>query len=207
VITVVSNDSADSQLRSRRIPYCQRVLIAPREGGERSYGECFDLSLGGMFITTMLPYNVGEIVDLEIPLDSLRFTAAVKVIWVRGTHDSEDQPAGMAVEFIGLNLHQKPTDDMFHHETSVRLPVVSAVERRAPRFTDFHLTAASLLAIDTCAPMPGTVDDDFDGLARPMDGDHSGAAEWDIGPHEYSPGIFTDGFETGDLSSWSATVP
>lgn len=104
---MVSNDSPDSQLRSRRIPYRQRVLIAPRDGSERHHGESFDLSLGGLFITTMLPLNVGEVVDIEIPLDSLRFTAAVKVVWVRGTQESEDDPVGMAVEFIKLNPNQK----------------------------------------------------------------------------------------------------
>ena len=107
VITVVSNDSPDSQLRSRRIPYRQRVLIAPKDGSERHYGESFDLSLGGMFITTILPLEVGEIADIEIPLDSLRFTAGVKVVWVRGKQESEDDPVGMAVEFVGLNPNQK----------------------------------------------------------------------------------------------------
>jgi parallel beta-helix repeat protein len=74
-------------------------------------------------------------------------------------------------------------------------------------FTDFHLTITSELAIDTGAPMPITVDGDFDGLGRPIDGDLSGVAEWDIGPYEYSPGIFADGFESGDLSFWTATKP
>ncbi len=74
-------------------------------------------------------------------------------------------------------------------------------------FTDFHLTITSELAIDTGAPMPITVDGDFDGLARPIDGDLIGSAEWDIGPYEYSPGIFADGFESGDLSFWTATQP
>ncbi len=74
-------------------------------------------------------------------------------------------------------------------------------------FTDCHLTMASHLAIDTGAPMPITVDGDFDGLARPVDGDFSGSAEWDIGPYEYSPEIFADGFESGDVSYWTATQP
>lgn len=73
----------------------------------------------------------------------------------------------------------------------------------ADPFDSFRLTAASVLAIDSGAAMPGTVDDDFDRLARPIDGDGGGTAEWDIGPHEYSPGVFADGFETGNTSAWS----
>lgn len=73
-------------------------------------------------------------------------------------------------------------------------------------FTDFRLTAASALAIDAGAAQPGIVDDDFDGLLRPVDGDQSISAEWDIGPYEYTPEIFADGFESGDTTSWSVTT-
>jgi parallel beta-helix repeat protein len=76
----------------------------------------------------------------------------------------------------------------------------------ASPFTDFRLTAASVLAIDTGAAQTGIVDDDFDGLVRPIDGDQSGSAEWDIGPYEYSSGIFADGFESGNTSEWTTVV-
>jgi len=77
----------------------------------------------------------------------------------------------------------------------------------ASPFTDFHLTAASTLAIDRGASMTGIVDDDFDRLSRPLDGDGSSTSEWDIGPYEYSRGIFADGFESGASAAWSVTVP
>ena len=75
---MVSNDSPDSQLRSRRIPYRKRVLIAPKDGSERHYGESFDLSLGGMFITTILPLDVGEVADIEMPLQTSFFLRTVQ---------------------------------------------------------------------------------------------------------------------------------
>ncbi len=74
-------------------------------------------------------------------------------------------------------------------------------------FTDFHLTAASVLAIDSGAHLTGVVDDDFQGLPRPTDGDHSSTSEWDIGPYEYRYLLFADGFESGDVTEWSAAVP
>ena len=77
----------------------------------------------------------------------------------------------------------------------------------ASPFADFRLTTASTLAIDTGAALPGTVDDDFDTLVRPIDGDGNGSAEWDIGPYEFAPAIFTDGFESGDTSAWMSAVP
>ena len=104
---MVSHPGGNSQLRSRRIPFRRRVLVAPRRGGERRFEESFDLSLGGMFIVSMLPLNVGEVVDLDIPLDALRFQAAAKVVWIRAADGGDEEPVGMAVEFLGLNPNQK----------------------------------------------------------------------------------------------------
>lgn len=104
---MVNNLSQDSQLRNRRIPFRRRVLIAPKKSGERSWEDSFDLSLGGIFITTMLPLNVGQIVDLDMPLDAIRFQAAAEVVWVRGSDEGEDKPVGMALKFINLNPNQK----------------------------------------------------------------------------------------------------
>ena len=94
-------------LRSRRIPFRQLVRVSPKSGGERRAEESFDLSLGGLFLTSMVPLDVGEVVDLEMPLDSLRFTTRAMVSWVRAVASSDDRPVGMAVKFIGLNQHQK----------------------------------------------------------------------------------------------------
>ncbi len=74
-------------------------------------------------------------------------------------------------------------------------------------FADLRLTPASVLAIDTGTGLAGVVDDDFDGLHRPVDGDSNTSLEWDIGPYEYRVSLFADGFEVGDASAWSATVP
>ena len=65
----------------------------------------------------------------------------------------------------------------------------------------------SALAIDKGADLTGMVDDDFQGLPRPIDGDHSSTSEWDIGPFEYRYLLFAGGFESGDVAEWSAVVP
>lgn len=38
---------------------------------------------------------------------------------------------------------------------------------------------------------------DVDHIQRPQ------GAAWDMGAHEFSPAIFEDGFENGDLGAWS----
>ena len=57
--------------------------------------------------------------------------------------------------------------------------------------SDFHLTSASVNAIDMGADLSGFVDSDRDGAARPVDGDSAGGAAWDIGPYEYNAGAGT----------------
>ena len=103
----MTDGDTDPKLRSRRIPFRQRVLISPRDGSERRYERAVDLSFGGMFIATILPMRVGEVLDLEMHLEQLCFTAAARVVWVRATEVSDDEPVGMAVSFLDLNSHQK----------------------------------------------------------------------------------------------------
>ena len=98
---------SDAQLRSRRIPFSRRVLISPKDGSERRYEDSFDLSMGGMFVSTYLPLEVGQEFDIEMPVDQIRFRASVRVVWIRSTAGDDDEPAGMAVAFLNLSTPQK----------------------------------------------------------------------------------------------------
>ena len=54
----------------------------------------------------------------------------------------------------------------------------------------------------------GCLATDQRGVVRPIDGDDDGTATCDIGAFEFQPMvIFADGFESGDTSGWSVTVP
>ena len=74
--------------------------------------------------------------------------------------------------------------------------------------TDTHALLTGSPAIDT-AETPLCPDLDQRGLGRPFDGDHDGTADCDIGAFELRLPltIFEDGFESGDTSGWSQTVP
>ena len=53
----------------------------------------------------------------------------------------------------------------------------------------------------------GCVATDQRGVERPIDGDNDATAVCDIGAFEFQfVSIFTDGFESGDLSAWSSAV-
>ena len=66
---------------------------------------------------------------------------------------------------------------------------------------NLHLLPDAVPAIDQLDILPGC-SDDFDGAQRPAD---SGAV--DVGADELEGPLLADGFESGDTSAWSATIP
>jgi len=95
------------QQRIRRIPYRVRVVMHPEDGNERVEGEIRDISMGGMFIKTILPLKPGTVFDVEIPMQPLNFRGSVKVSWARLVDESNDRPYGMAVEWYNMTPAQK----------------------------------------------------------------------------------------------------
>ena len=63
---------------------------------------------------------------------------------------------------------------------------------------DLHLADSDSGPVDAGTPLGGLCDNDFDGQSR----DEAP----DIGADEEGQPLFADGFETGDTTSWSATI-
>lgn len=66
---------------------------------------------------------------------------------------------------------------------------------------DLHLLPTALPAIDQLDSHPDC-SDDFDGLDRP-----AGSGAVDVGADELERPLLADGFESGDTSAWSVTIP
>jgi hypothetical protein len=95
------------QQRVRRIPYRVGIVMHPRDGNERVKGEVRNLSMGGMFIKTILPLKPETVFDVEIPMQPLAFRGSVKVLWTRLVDQGNERPYGMAVEWFNLTQVQK----------------------------------------------------------------------------------------------------
>ncbi len=70
---------------------------------------------------------------------------------------------------------------------------------------NYHLLPGSP-CVDTGSPAQSPPVD-FEGDARPFDGDGDGAALPDMGADEMTDRIFSDGFEVGDTFLWTEVVP
>jgi hypothetical protein len=95
------------QQRVRRIPYRVRLVMHPKDGSERFEGQARDLSMGGMFIETILPLKPGTVFDVEIPMQPLNFRGSVKVLWTRLVDEGRERPYGMAVQWFNLTPAQR----------------------------------------------------------------------------------------------------
>ena len=84
-----------------------------------------------------------------------------------------------------------PCDDQ-----ASRAPLASPARRAEPEESVIHWRHATVSAACSTVGAPA---DDFDGFAR--------GELPDMGAHEYGPPIFTDGFESGDTTAWSSTMP
>lgn len=100
-------DGKSGQQRARRIPYKVNVVMRPRENVELIQGEVCNLSMGGMFIKTMMPLEPGTIFDVEVPMQPLNYIGPVRVLWARHREGGPDEPYGMAVEWVDLTMNQK----------------------------------------------------------------------------------------------------
>ena len=77
-----------------------------RAGSPPSREEVVDLSMGGTFIKTMFPEEIGTVVDLEFVFHGKLRVAAV-VCWTRIYDKGPDDPYGMGLKFLNLTSAQK----------------------------------------------------------------------------------------------------
>jgi hypothetical protein len=92
--------------KNRRSPRAQVSLVARYRSPtafEFVQEECFDLSLGGMFIRSPAPAPAGTLIKLECDVNGATGTirGVARVVWLR-EHSADGQPAGMGVKFVKL---------------------------------------------------------------------------------------------------------
>jgi hypothetical protein len=93
--------------RDWRIPFRARVVMTHKVTGERMEGETRDLSMGGMYVKTLLPPRPGTILDVEIQMKPLNYRGAARVMRARDANQEDDPAYGMAVVWVDQSPNQK----------------------------------------------------------------------------------------------------
>jgi hypothetical protein len=105
---IFDNDNEKSRNeRDGRIPFQAKVLLTDRKTGEQMEGEAFDLSMGGMFIRTLLPPTPGTLLEVEVPMEPLNYRGLARVMKELDVDEAGDRPFGMAVGWVDQTLNQK----------------------------------------------------------------------------------------------------
>ena len=105
---VVENGEDRSKVeRNWRIPFRAKVVVTNKKTRERMEGEACDLSMGGMFIKTLLPPRHGTLLDVEIQMKPLNYRGLARVMEERDLDEEGDRPYGMAVAWVDPTPNQK----------------------------------------------------------------------------------------------------
>ncbi len=94
---------ARARKRVRRVVQSGRVAVTTKE--HRRIEEYRDLSLGGLFIQTLIPERPGSSLRVDLKLMGLTLSAPARVLWTQ--RQSSRNPSGMGVAFESLNPQQK----------------------------------------------------------------------------------------------------
>jgi CSLREA domain-containing protein len=160
-------------------------------------------NLGGTTMTVRSSTIVGNISGAGTGLHNGGSTTVANLLLVGSCDGAVATSSGGSLESPGNGCGFDAASD----QVDVADPALGVLEDNGGG-TDTHALLAGGPAIDTGET---GLCPDFDqrGEARPFDGDHDGTADCDVGAFEYRLPlvIFEDGFESGDTSAWSSTLP
>lgn len=102
-------DISPAPMEQTRVPFSVEVASeSDLPAGTRRY-LAMDLSLGGLFLKTVFPLDVGTILLLtfDIPGERLIVKARAEVAWIRRCGPDSRLPPGMGIRFLGLDASDR----------------------------------------------------------------------------------------------------
>ena len=145
--------------KSRKSPRAQVSLVARYRSPtafEFVQEECFDLSLGGMFIRSPAPAPAGTLIKLECDVNGATGTirGVARVVWLR-EHSSDGQPAGMGVKFVKLEPGAREVIAGILEQLGAEI-ATTATRARPPAPPARRSAAVRAPAVDATEPAYGT---------------------------------------------------
>ncbi|MGB6855073.1 MAG: PilZ domain-containing protein [Thermoanaerobaculia bacterium] len=149
-------------IEKRRIPFREPVIVAYDKFEEFVEEVSENLSMNGMFVRSIRPKRPGTVLSFEFRLgeDMSLIQGQAEVAWRRPTTEGPDQPAGMGVRFLKIDLRSRDLIKRLVKEHTMRKmlaegalvepptpkPVAKPVESPTPRRVAEPVEPASALA-------------------------------------------------------------
>jgi uncharacterized protein (TIGR02266 family) len=121
-------------IEKRRIPFREPVIVAYDKFEEFVEEVSDNLSMNGMFVRSIRPKRPGTVLSFEFRLgdDMSLIQGQAEVAWRRPTTEGPDQPAGMGVRFLKIDMRSRELIKRLVKEHTMRKMLAEGYELEPP---------------------------------------------------------------------------
>jgi uncharacterized protein (TIGR02266 family) len=121
-------------IEKRRIPFREPVIVAYDKFEEFVEEVSDNLSMNGMFVRSIRPKRPGTILSFEFRLgeDMSLIQGQAEVAWRRPTTEGPNQPAGMGVRFLKIDMRSRELIKRLVKEHTMRKMLAEGYELEPP---------------------------------------------------------------------------
>lgn len=126
--------AAQIPIERRRIPFREPVIVAYDKFEEFVEEVSDNLSMNGMFVRSIQPKRPGTVLSFEFRLgeDMSLIQGQAEVAWRRPTTEGPDQPAGMGVRFLKIDMRSRELIKRLVKEHTMRKMLAEGVVLEPP---------------------------------------------------------------------------
>jgi uncharacterized protein (TIGR02266 family) len=126
--------AAQIPIEKRRIPFREPVIVSYEKFEEFVEEVSDNLSMNGMFVRSIRPKRPGTILSFEFRLgeDMSLIQGQAEVAWRRPTTEGPDQPAGMGVRFLKIDMRSRELIKRLVKEHTMRKMLAEGFELEPP---------------------------------------------------------------------------
>jgi uncharacterized protein (TIGR02266 family) len=127
-------DAGHIPIERKRIPFREPVIVAYDKFEEFVEEVSDNLSMNGMFVRSIQPKRPGTVLSFEFRLgeDMSLIQGLAEVAWRRPTTEGPDQPAGMGVRFLKIDMRSRDLIKRLVKEHTMRKMLAEGIEVEPP---------------------------------------------------------------------------
>lgn len=173
-------------IEKRRIPFREPVIVSYEKFEEFVEEVSDNLSMNGMFVRSIRPKRPGTVLSFEFRLgeDMSLIQGQAEVAWRRPTTEGPDQPAGMGVRFLKIDMRSRELIKRLVKEHTMRKMLAEGYELEPPTHKPAPQPAQ--------APTPQPVVQPLEAVAEPVEPAAALAAAAEVVVEALQPALDVD---------------